>query len=108
LPEVNIQSNDYVAPGTAIEVTIAEIWQALLGLEQVGIHDDFFELGGNSLMVAQILVAIKQKTTVLLPIKAIFDCPTIKSLAEFAEVLLQTKTELSPTGNQEKIIEVEL
>jgi hypothetical protein len=43
----------YVAPRTPIEAQLAEIWAKLLGLEKVGIHDNFFDLGGHSLLITQ-------------------------------------------------------
>ena len=44
----------FVAPKSALESTLAEIWRSILGIEQVGIHDNFFDLGGHSLLLAKV------------------------------------------------------
>jgi acyl transferase domain-containing protein/acyl carrier protein len=73
--------NPYVAPANEIERAIAEIWQALLGIEQVGVHDNLFELGGDSLLVIQIVSRIREVLQVEVPLRAIFETPTIADLA---------------------------
>jgi hypothetical protein len=64
-PELN---QPYVAPETETEQTLVEIWQAFLGIEQIGIHDDFFELGGDSLLGTQVMSRIRETFQVELPI----------------------------------------
>jgi acyl carrier protein len=73
--------NPYVAPANEIEKAIAEIWQGLLGIEQVGVHDNLFELGGDSLLVIQIVSRIREALQVEVPLRAIFETPTIADLA---------------------------
>jgi amino acid adenylation domain-containing protein len=67
----------YVAPRTDLEMTLAEIWQDVLGLEKVGITDNFFELGGYSLNAVQIMTKIENKTGKKLPLAIFFKYPTI-------------------------------
>ncbi len=55
VPEVSRIQEDYVAPRTSVEELLAEVWAALLGVEQVGIHDNFFALGGDSLLSLQVI-----------------------------------------------------
>ena len=76
------QENAYVAPRTPIEELTASIWQQVLGLEQVGIHDNFFELGGHSLLATQVVSRLRQTFSVELPLRALFDAPTVEALAE--------------------------
>lgn len=81
--------NPYVAPAGEIEIAIAEIWQALLGIEQVGAHDNLFELGGDSLLVIQIVSRIREVLQVEVPLRAIFETPTIADLAVSINTSLQ-------------------
>lgn len=71
----------YVAPATPAERAIAEIWQELFGIDAIGVHDDFFELGGHSLLVVQIIARIRSALGVEMPIRALFESPTISGLA---------------------------
>ncbi|HEX6288981.1 MAG TPA: SDR family NAD(P)-dependent oxidoreductase, partial [Herpetosiphonaceae bacterium] len=72
----------YVAPRTSAEQTIAAIWQALLGIETIGIEDDFFELGGHSLLATQVMGRVRAAFGMELPLRALFEAPTIAGLAE--------------------------
>ncbi|MDH3600117.1 MAG: amino acid adenylation domain-containing protein [Candidatus Tectomicrobia bacterium] len=75
----------YAAPRTVTEATLATIWAEVLGREQVGIHDDFFALGGHSLMATQVVSRIQDALGVRLPIRALFEQATISGLAERVE-----------------------
>ena len=75
-------STDYAAPGTESEEEIASIWADLLGLDRVGIADDFFELGGNSLVMMQVNVRLRSVFGVSLPIRELFETPEVSSMAE--------------------------
>ncbi|MEI8632408.1 AMP-binding protein [Vibrio sp. PP-XX7] len=70
----------YEAPEGEVERCLAEIWQALLGIEQVGRHDNFFELGGHSLMAVQLIERLRQQGYVLV-IRDLFAQPTLAMLA---------------------------
>ncbi|MCA1566172.1 MAG: acyltransferase domain-containing protein [Acidobacteria bacterium] len=83
----------YVAPTTGLESDIAEIWQGLLGIEQVGIHDNLFDLGGDSLLVIQIVSRIRESLHIEVPLRAIFETPTIAELAASLDKLLQSMHE---------------
>jgi acyl carrier protein len=72
----------YVAPRTDLEQTLADIWQALLGIESIGVDDDFFELGGDSLFATQATSRIRESLQVNLSMQSLFDYPTICSLSE--------------------------
>ncbi|MDF5723373.1 MAG: amino acid adenylation domain-containing protein [Rhizonema sp. PD37] len=72
----------FVAPRNAIEEKLALIWAELLGLEQMGVNDNFFHLGGHSLIATQMLSRMREVFTVELSFHQIFENPTIGSLAQ--------------------------
>ncbi|UCH95166.1 MAG: amino acid adenylation domain-containing protein [Candidatus Aminicenantes bacterium] len=78
-------STPYTAPGTRMEHILAGVWQELLGIETVGIDDDFFELGGDSLKAVSFAGRIHKKTNTEVPLAEFFDRPTIRQLAQFIE-----------------------
>ena len=75
----------YEAPKGAIETAIAAIWVEFLHLESVGRHDDFFKLGGHSLMALRVLGAINKALKARLHVPAFFQNPTIERLAKVVE-----------------------
>ncbi|PHM22404.1 non-ribosomal peptide synthase/polyketide synthase [Xenorhabdus ehlersii] len=72
---------DYAPPVGETEITLAEIWQDLLGLEHVGRYDHFFELGGHSLLAVQLAARIRQQLARELPLQQLFDQPLLIDLA---------------------------
>jgi acyl transferase domain-containing protein/acyl carrier protein len=74
-------SVSYVAPTDEIQNEIAEIWRQLLGFDRIGIHDNFYELGGDSLLAIQVLARIRESLTVDLPLKEFFREPTVAGVA---------------------------
>ncbi len=85
-----VSHSTFVAPRTPLEQTIAAIWSDLLGVEQIGIYDNFFDLGGHSLLVTQFVSRLPDVLGIKLPIRSLFDTPTIASLAEIIEPLQHT------------------
>jgi acyl-coenzyme A synthetase/AMP-(fatty) acid ligase/acyl carrier protein len=75
----------HVAPQTPTQERLAVIWRKLLGIEDVGITDNFFQMGGHSLMVMQVLARIRKEFEVEVPIRSLFEDPTIKGLAKEVE-----------------------
>ena len=86
--------NNYVVPRNEIEQTIADIWQEILGIEKVGINDNFLELGGDSLLSIQI-TARANKAGLRFTNQHLFEYPTIAQLAEIAST---TQTVVSEQG----------
>lgn len=70
------------SPIGSTEEEVAKIFSKLLGVKQVGLKDDFFDLGGHSLLGAQLIAAIKEKFDVNLSLHALFDTPTVESIAK--------------------------
>ena len=80
-------------PRTPVEEVIAEIWAQVLGLEQVGIDEDFLAIGGHSLVATQIASRIRESLGVGLPLRELFQRPTVARLAALAEELLRDGAE---------------
>ncbi|HEY0452777.1 SDR family NAD(P)-dependent oxidoreductase [Actinophytocola sp.] len=68
-------------PRTDLEATIAQVWREGLGVEVVGVDDDFFGLGGNSLVAVQLIAALRKAVGVRLPMRSLFETPTVAGLA---------------------------
>ncbi|HYG64822.1 MAG TPA: amino acid adenylation domain-containing protein, partial [Thermoanaerobaculia bacterium] len=83
-PEQTVDALSYVPPRTAAEAELARIWQEILGLEKVGVHDNFFDLGGDSILSIQIISRAHRAGLHLTP-KQIFQHQTIAALAAAAD-----------------------
>ncbi|MEG4054907.1 MULTISPECIES: amino acid adenylation domain-containing protein [unclassified Microcoleus] len=81
----------FVAPRTPIEEMLASIWSNILSIDFVGIRDNFFELGGNSLLATQVISRMRDTLAVELPLRSLFEAPTIAELAERVENSLKNK-----------------
>ena len=75
------EHGESVAPRNQTETFLCACWSRLLQLEQVGVEDNFFQLGGHSLLAHQVLSRVRETLTVELPLKTLFECPTIRQLA---------------------------
>lgn len=70
----------YVAPGNDLEISLATVWQRVLGMERVGLDDSFFELGGSSLSVVRLIMEMKNATGLEVSLGTVFRFPTIAGL----------------------------
>jgi acyl transferase domain-containing protein len=86
-------TTDYVAPADDTQTTLVAIWQQLLGIEPIGIYDNFFELGGHSLLATQLMSQLRTVLHVELPVRQIFEVPTIAALAQAVEQHLSEQVE---------------
>ncbi|MCS6806445.1 MAG: amino acid adenylation domain-containing protein [Blastocatellia bacterium] len=89
------RAKSYVAPRTPLEATLQTIWSEVLKVDRIGIHDNFFTLGGHSLLVVQVVYRMQEVLQRDIPVSILFDAPTI---AESAAVIESLNTiEASPT-----------
>ncbi|WP_458371446.1 non-ribosomal peptide synthetase [Pseudomonas lactis] len=82
-----LHNQDYVAPRTELETTLAAIWAEVLKVERVGVQDNFFELGGHSLLATQIASRVQKTLQRDVPLRAMFECSTVAELAGYIEGL---------------------
>ncbi|MBV8734893.1 MAG: AMP-binding protein, partial [Solirubrobacterales bacterium] len=78
---------EYTAPSTELEQRLAELWAELLEHDRIGVHDDFFDLGGHSLLAARMIGRIHSQLDVQLPLRALFEAPTVVGLSERIEAM---------------------
>jgi amino acid adenylation domain-containing protein len=86
----------HVAPRTPAEEVLAGIWAEVLKLERVGRHDHFFELGGHSLLATRMISRVREVFRVELPVRAVFEGPTVAELAEQVEALRRAEVPVLP------------
>lgn len=85
----NLQTT-YIAPRTSLEEQIIKHWQNMLGIDQIGVYDNFFELGGHSLVGTQVITWLRKTFGVELPLRVIFESPTVADIAQVIEEARQT------------------
>ncbi|MBF1988706.1 MAG: amino acid adenylation domain-containing protein, partial [Fischerella thermalis M58_A2018_009] len=91
-PTQLISEPNIIAPSTPVEEMLAGIWAEVLGIKKVGIHDNFFELGGHSLLATRVISQLRQVFKVELPLRCLFNQPTVAGLAK--EIEKATKADL--------------
>jgi acyl carrier protein len=80
--ELRPETEVLIAPRNSIEEALAKIWEDLLGVGLIGVNDNFFALGGHSLLAAQVISRIRQSLQIELPLRSMFETPTIAGLAK--------------------------
>ena len=92
VPDGKLQTGtEYVAPRNTMEATLTEIWQEVLGLKQIGVKDNFFDLGGNSLKAMNLVANLSKGINVNTMLRDVFSYPTIEQMAFF---ILEKEQEL--------------
>ena len=103
--EIGVKLLHQVPPRNSTEEAIATIWKEVLKLEQVGIYDNFFDLGGNSLLATRINSRLRQTFELDLPLRSIFEKPTIMAMSEYIQAIQITIEQQNPniptTGRKE-------
>ena len=94
---------EYVAPMTDTETKLVNIWQPLLKIERIGIMDDFFELGGDSILVNQCIARIREEMRVEIPLRTFFERPYIKALSEEIEKQERQVSSIKPVKREGEI-----
>ncbi|MCC5601616.1 type I polyketide synthase [Nostoc favosum] len=101
--------NAYVAPSSDVESRLADIFQELLGIEPIGIHDNFFALGGDSLTGTVLISQVRKHFQVELPVRSLFEAPTVDELAlVIEEILIEEIEQLSGNWERDKTLNVQL
>jgi len=75
--------NAYVAPQTPLQEVLFAVWTEILHMDGIGVEDDFFELGGDSVLATQIIARLREMFRMDLPLIVLFEAPTIGKLAEY-------------------------
>ncbi|HEY9849783.1 MAG TPA: condensation domain-containing protein, partial [Leptolyngbyaceae cyanobacterium] len=86
--------DNFAPPTTPIQELLSGIWQQILGIEKIGIHDNFFTLGGHSLLATQVISQVKKAFQIELPLRRLFESPTIASFAQLVEQAIKKGSEL--------------
>jgi amino acid adenylation domain-containing protein len=106
-PDVPVSAEAYAAPRSPVEETLAAIWSEVLGVARVGVDDNFFELGGHSLLATQVVARVRQAFSVELPLRDLFETPSVAGLAESLGAALWRQGSpdrlISAGGEQEEI-----
>jgi phthiocerol/phenolphthiocerol synthesis type-I polyketide synthase E len=93
---------DYVPPRTPLQKQMAAIWAEVLGLEQVGIHDNLFELGGSSLIGLRIVARLKKELNIDIRVTALFEAPTVATLSQLIEAKSAPEKEERYSGSRKR------
>ncbi|CCQ17332.1 non-ribosomal peptide synthetase (fragment), partial [Rhodococcus sp. AW25M09] len=85
LPAPVFEAREFRAPTTPVEETVAGVFAGVLGIERVGLDDDFFALGGNSLIATQVVSRLGAALDTVVPVRALFESPTVAELVAYVE-----------------------
>lgn len=86
---------EYIAPSSETEIRLVEIWEDVLVRDRIGVHDDFFDLGGNSLRMTRILFKINNDFKIKISLKILYRLITVHALAEFIETMSENEEIMS-------------
>ncbi|BCG24566.1 pyoverdine synthetase D [Pseudomonas tohonis] len=103
-PDAVQSRKEYVEPQAGLERQLADIWQALLGVERVGRHDGFFELGGHSLLATQVVSRVRQQLQRDVSLRTLFEHPQLSDFARAIErPLAQAEPPLLPVSREQPL-----
>ncbi|HEY4426355.1 MAG TPA: amino acid adenylation domain-containing protein [Pyrinomonadaceae bacterium] len=92
VPDETRSQQDFVAPSTPVEELLSRLWAEVLGIESAGMRDNFFSLGGHSLLATRLVSRVRESFGVELPVRSLFEAPTIRDLAGHIEAALRDQT----------------
>jgi acyl carrier protein len=86
-PDMSQRVSDeaFVSPQTPVEEIISSIWSEVLDIERIGIHDNFFDLGGHSLLMTQVVSRLNKTFNITIPLRSFFEAPTISGLSSLIQ-----------------------
>src|SRR5205814_1559005 len=90
-------TSEFVAPRTAVEESLANLWCEVLDRERVSVSENFFDLGGHSLLATQLVSRLRREFGVSLPVRSVFESPTIAELAKVVEDAREKASPMQPT-----------
>jgi surfactin family lipopeptide synthetase A len=93
------REDEYIAPRTPVEERLSEILASLMGLERVSVHENFFLLGGHSLLGTQVIARVRDSFGIEMPLRSLFDAPTVADLSSEIERLIVEKLESGQAGS---------
>src|SRR5204862_4689908 len=103
--ETQISSPSGAGLQTVLHELLGQIWKDVLTLPQVGIHDNFFELGGHSLLATQVVARMRRVLDVDVPLRSLFEAPTIAQLSQHLEDLMRSASTGSAQGTIPTVME---
>jgi acyl carrier protein len=108
-PDADVQEreSDFEPPATGVEAALAVLWSGQLGVQRIGRRDNFFESGGHSLLAMQLVSRVRDRFGVDLPLKNLFEHPTVAGLAEAIDALSWSATAKAPvqvTKDREEVV----
>jgi amino acid adenylation domain-containing protein len=104
-PEFAGDADRYVEPRTPVEEVLAGIWAEVLKVERVGVHDNFFDLGGHSLLIMRLLAEVQDTFDLEISIRTVFSMPTLEAMAEEIERRIYEDVSTMPELAAEQLAE---
>jgi len=102
LPNTLSEQKEYEAPSNELEIKLASIWEEVLGVKKIGVHDNFFEIGGHSLLAIKLSFDIYKEYGMKIEINTIFKYPTIKLQSQYLDVM-NTNKNIEDVDNDEVV-----
>jgi amino acid adenylation domain-containing protein len=99
-----LRDEEFTPPRTPVEERLVVMLSALLGLDQVSVHDNFFMLGGHSLLGTQLISQIRGAFGIELPLRTLFDSPTVEQLSQEIERLVMVRVEAMSEGEVQRLL----
>jgi acyl carrier protein len=104
--EVSKDQNDAEQPASPVEDALAALWKGLLGLQCVRRQDNFFDLGGHSMLAMQLVTKVRKQFKVDFPLKNVFEHQTLGGMAEIIEALSWASSAKAPRTGEREVVDV--